>query len=136
VLGAVDHVGFLARDLKDAVADYSRIFGIEIVRTINRPQFSLIGHYLGETASVEIFSFTDEELLQERLAGADLVFDHVAHVVEDIDLVASELSARGVRFCGPNRREELRDPIDLGGVRHLWTVPETSWGRMIQLIEH
>jgi hypothetical protein len=69
------------------------------------------------------------------MRGEALLLDHVAYAVSDIDRSARELSAAGVRFSGPDLRGELREPVDLGGVRYLWTIPQTSCGGSIQLLQ-
>ncbi len=136
MLGAVDQVGYLVRDLDAAVAEFSQRFALEVVRPVVLPQFSIVGQYLGEgSGSVELFTITDEELLAQRLGDERMVLDHAAYEVADIDAVAGAWHERGVRFCGPDRREEVSEPIPLGGVRHLWTVPETSCGQSIQLLQ-
>jgi len=40
-----------------------------------------------------------------------------------------------VRFSGPATPDPVDAPIEVRGSRHLWTVPETSGGYMLQLIE-
>lgn len=136
MLGAVDHVGYLVRDLDAAVAEFSERFGLEVVRPVVLPQFSILGQYLGQgSGSVELFTITDDALLAERLAGERIVLDHAGYEVADIDAVAAAWHERGVRFSGPDRREEVHEPILLGGVRHLWTVPATSCGQSIQLLQ-
>jgi len=136
MLGAVDHVGYLVRDLDAAVAEFSERFGLEVVRPVVLPQYSILGQYLGEgTGSVELFTITDEALLDERLGSQSVVLDHAAYEVADIDAVAGAWGERGVRFTGPDRREDVSEPILLGGVRHLWTVPETSCGQSMQLLQ-
>jgi catechol 2,3-dioxygenase-like lactoylglutathione lyase family enzyme len=136
MLGAVDHVGYLVRDLDAAVAEFSERFGLEVVRPVELPQYSILGEYLGEgTGSVELFTITDDALLAQRLGAESILLDHAAYEVTDIDSVAAAWSAGGVRFSGPDRRQEVRDPILLGGVRHLWTIPQTSCGQSVQLLQ-
>jgi hypothetical protein len=55
--------------------------------------------------------------------------------VADIDAVAAAMGAAGVRFTTPDRRESLSEPVELGGIRHLWTVPDTSCGQSLQLLQ-
>lgn len=136
MLGTVDHVGYLARDLDAAVAELGEVLGMSIVRRFERPQFSLVGVYMGpEEGSVEVFSFTDPDLQERRLGGSHLLLDHVAFAVADIDAVTEAMKAAGVRFSGPDHRGELHEAVDLGGVRHLWTIPETCCGQSIQLLQ-
>lgn len=136
MLGPLDHVGYLAADLEASVADFNGLLGAPIVRRFERPEFSLVGVYLGARGGdIEVYSFTDRELARERLGDAALLLDHVAYEVADIEATAAIMRRGGVRFAGPDRREELHESLDLGGVRHLWTVPESCRGQSIQLLQ-
>jgi hypothetical protein len=118
------------------VAEFTGRFDLQIVRPVILPQYSILGHYLGEgSGTIELFTITDEALLAERLGEQSILLDHVGFEVADIDAVAEELYARGVRFSGPDRREDVCEPIELGGIRHLWTVPETACGQSLQLLQ-
>jgi len=136
VLGAVDHVGYLTDDLDAAIAELTGLFRMPVARPVELPQYSLTGVFLGEgSGSVEIFTFTEAGLLAQRLPHPGLVFDHAAHEVSDIDAVAAALAGAGVRFSGPDRREHVTEPILLGGIRHLWTIPETCAGQSLQILQ-
>jgi catechol 2,3-dioxygenase-like lactoylglutathione lyase family enzyme len=136
MIGRVNHVGYLAADLEGAASAMGDRLGVPIVKRFERPRFDLLGIYLGEGhAGIEIFTFTDPGLLSRRLGDAELRLDHVAYEVGDIEAVCDELRTRGVRFCGPDNREEIPGPIDLGGTLHVWTVPATSCGQSMQLMQ-
>jgi catechol 2,3-dioxygenase-like lactoylglutathione lyase family enzyme len=136
MLGALDHVGYLARDFERSLAEVSQRLGMPLVRRFERPRFSLLGAYLGDgEGSVEVFTFTDRDVLHERLPEGDLVLDHVAYATPDIRTVAAHLREQGVRFSRPDYRGELTEPADLGGVLHLWTVPASCGGQAIQLLQ-
>jgi hypothetical protein len=136
VLGPVDHAGYLFRDLSAGVALMQATFGLPVVRNFELPQFALEGTFLGEgTGSVEVFAFTDPALADSRLGDAQSVLDHVAYLVPDISSAAATLSSSGVSFSGPDLRREVTQPIDLGGVHHLWTMPSTTGGLCLQLIQ-
>lgn len=136
MFGPLDHIGFLVRDLDAAVAQAQASFGLPIARQSALEQFSLIATFLGEgSGTLEIFTFTDPEVLDPRLDGAERRLDHVAVRVPDLTSLAATLHASGVRFCTPDRREELTEPISTGPSRSLWTRPETAAGIALQLIE-
>jgi hypothetical protein len=136
VLGPVDHAGYLFRDLSAGVALMQATFDLPVVRAFELPQFALEGTFLGEgTGSVEVFAFTDPALAASRLGDARSVLDHVAYRVRDITAAAETLGSSGVSFSGPDLRGEVTQPIDLGGVHHLWTVPKTTGGLCLQLIQ-
>ena len=136
MLESVDHVGYLARDVDAVARSFVELLGIEVIRSFDRPEFDLFGVYLGAGwPSIEVFSFSEPELLDQRLRNSNLLLDHVAYAVPDIEAVAESMRQAGVRFCGPDFRMELQEPVELSGVLHLWTVPETCAGQSIQLVE-
>jgi catechol 2,3-dioxygenase-like lactoylglutathione lyase family enzyme len=136
MIGALDHVGYLTADLDAALEEFTAVLGLPVARHFERPEFSLLGVYLGPgEGNVELFTFSDPELLAARLGGQRIVLDHVAYAVDDIAAVAAQMRAAGVRFSGPDLRGELHEAVDLGGILHLWTVPESSAGAAIQLLQ-
>ena len=136
MFGTLDHVGVLVRDLDAGVDAARESLGLEVARSADLEAFAIRARFLGEgSGSLEIFTFTDPEILEPRLAGLDRRLDHVAFRVEDIESLAATLRAAGVRFCGPDRREDALEPIPTGPARALWTRPETSGGLALQLIE-
>jgi catechol 2,3-dioxygenase-like lactoylglutathione lyase family enzyme len=136
VFGRFDHVGMIVDDLDRAVARARETFGLEIARTGPIAQFDIDAVFLGEGfGTLELFLFTDPQLQSGRLEGAPQRLDHVAYEVDDIDAVSAALRATGVRFVGPDRREELTEPFAIGTARMLWTLPDSSAGLALQLIE-
>ena len=124
----IDHIGYLVRDLDAGVELVRRVFGAEIDREVDRPQWSLYGYYVG---AVEVFTFTEPQLLDDRLAGGDAQLDHVAHAVDDI--AAAMALHPGARWTGPDLRGTITEPFDLGAAKHAWTV---VGGLGLQLIEY
>jgi catechol 2,3-dioxygenase-like lactoylglutathione lyase family enzyme len=47
MLGALDHVGYLAADLDAAIAEVTGTLGMQLVRRFEREQYGLHGAYLG-----------------------------------------------------------------------------------------
>jgi len=137
MFGPIHHVGYLALDLEAAIQEFTKTFGLRVVRRFDRPEFSLRGAFLGteEASQIEVFTFTDGDLLDQHLAGSSLLLDHVAFEVDDIDGTALAPRDAGVRFSGPDLRDEVHEPIHLGQNRHLWTFPETSCGQSIQILD-
>lgn len=134
--GPVDHVGYLAGDVEQAVAQLAEPLGLAVTRRFELPQYSLHGFSLGDgPGNIEVFSYTDQGLLRSRLAGHAVRLDHVACRVSDIEAVAAAMRADGVRFSGPDLRGEVRAPIELSGVLHLWTLPGTTGGQSLQLVQ-
>ena len=124
----LDHVGYLVRDLAAGVELARRISGGDVDREVDRPQWSLFGYYVGP---IEVFTFRDAELLDERLAGADARLDHIAQKVDDIRAAMARLPS--ARFSGPDLRQTVAEPFDLGPALHIWTVVD---GLGLQLIQY
>ncbi len=136
MFGEFDHVGFLVRALDTAVAEAQRSFSLPLVRTLELPQYGIAAAFLGPgRGTLEIFTIEDPELRESRLAGAQQRIDHMAFRVEELDGPAATLRAAGARFSGPDRRGEVPGPLELGGMRHIWTLPESTGGLALQLIE-
>jgi len=136
LFGAFDHAGFLVRDLDAAVARAQRAFGLPLARTLELEQYGISAVFLGEDrGTLEIFTLADAQLRETRLGSDEQRIDHLAFRVTDIDAIAAALRAGGARFSGPDRRGEEPGPIELGGSRHIWTLPESTAGLALQLIE-
>ena len=100
------------------------------------PAYGIEAHFMGPgTGTLEIFTFTDAEILDGRLEGRERRLDHVAFRVEGLDALLATLRASGARFCTPDRSQELAEPIEVGPNRQIWTVPESTGGLALQLNE-
>src|SRR5579863_3718230 len=90
MFGPLDHVGFLVRDVDTAVAEAQASLGLPIARQSELAQYSIKATFLGEgTGTLEICTFTDPELLEPRLGGADRRIDHVGFRVADLTALAA-----------------------------------------------
>ena len=136
LFGEFDHVGYLVRELDAAVAQAQRALGLPLVRTVELPQYGIAAAFLGEgRGTLEIFTIDEAQLREPRLGTDEQRIDHLAFRVEDLDAVAATLRAGGARFSGPDRRGEVPGPLELGGLRQLWTLPASTAGFAVQLIE-
>lgn len=124
----IDHVGYLVRDLDAALADVTARFATEVTRPVERPQWHLLGYYVGQ---IEVFTFTDPDVLDARLAGEDARLDHIAWRVDDIAAAMERFGE--VRWSGPDLRETVAEAFDLGTAKQVWTVAD---GLGVQLIEY
>ena len=136
MFGDFDHVGLFVLDLDGAVAQARAALGLEIARTAVLAGYGIDAVFLGPgNGTLEIFTCSDTELRDRRLDGRDRRLDHIAFRVDGLDAIGAALRAAGGRFTSPDRREEVTEPIELGGVRHLWTVPDSTGGVALQLTE-
>lgn len=131
-----DHVGVLVGDLEAAKAFARDVLGLgEPAREFDAPEHGLAGAFFA-LGGGELELFTLESAAAGRLpAGSQASIDHVAVRVDDLDAERERLGGHGVRFTGPALSDEVAEPVELRGVRHLWTDPESSGGYRLQLIE-
>ncbi len=136
MFGEFDHIGFLVRDLDAAIARAEHAFGLPVTRRLDLPQYSIAAAFLGSSpGALELFTIEDPELREPRLGDEEQRIDHLAFRVENLDALAATLRAAGARFSGPDRVGELPGPLELGGVRHVWTLPDSTAGLALQFIE-
>jgi catechol 2,3-dioxygenase-like lactoylglutathione lyase family enzyme len=136
VFGDLDHVGYIVRDFDDAAAWVREALGLPFARSVPLPQYGVDAAFFGRgTGTLEIFTLADAELLDARLEGVGRRLDHIAYRVDDIAETSAMLAASGARFCTPDRRQEVVEPIAIGSARVLWTVPESTGGLALQLIQ-
>ena len=131
-----DHVGVLVEDLEQAKAFARDVLGLGAPeREFEAPEHGLAGAFFS-LGQGELELFTLDNARDARLPeGAPARIDHVAVRVDDLDAERARLGEGGVRFTGPALPAEVAEPVELRGVRHLWTDPQTSGGYRLQLIE-
>ncbi len=121
VFGDLDHVGFIVSDFDEAAAWVREVLGLPFTRTAPLPQYGIDAAFFGRgSGTLEIFTLTDADLLEQRLEGRARRLDHVAYRVDDLAATTSTLRASGARFCTPDRRQELSEPLEIGSAR-CWT---------------
>jgi len=129
------HVGYLARDLDRAVERAQEVFQLPVARTLELPQFDLSAVFLGPgTGTVELFTFREAELLERRLGDRELMLDHTAVLVHDIRSRMASMAELGSIFSGPDGRETVSEPFELGGALHAWSARGAD-GWSVQLIQ-
>jgi catechol 2,3-dioxygenase-like lactoylglutathione lyase family enzyme len=130
-----DHVGILVNDLEAACAFARDVLQLGEPQEVRVDEHGMSAAFFPLGAGrLELLRFDDPG---DRLPpGQDVRIDHVAVEVDDLEGEAERLRSNGVRFQGPRTPEEVQEPVELRGRRHLWTVPESSGGFMLQLTEH
>jgi len=132
VFEKVDHIGFAVRDIEDAVAFYSRTFGITEWERIAMPErhMAVAATRVGDML-LELIAPTSEEAsfakyLNERGPG----MHHVAYRVNDIVAALAEVKARGV---------QLIDEVPRPGLHHTLVAflhPKSCQGVLVELVQH
>lgn len=126
------HVGVLVEDFEAGKTFARDVLGLgEPAAAFEADDIGLTGAFF-ETGEGLLEIFTIAEGRSPEGAGT---IDHIAVAVEDLDAEMERLAAQGVRFTGPTTDDEITEPYELRGGRHLWTVPDTSGGVRFQLIQ-
>ena len=130
----LEHVGVLVEDLEAAVAFARDVLALGEPTEIRIDEHGLSAAFFPLGAGrLELLRFDEPG---DRLPpGEQVRLDHVAVEVDDLDAEAERLRGHGVRFRGPLSPEEVQAPVEMRGRRHLWTVPETAGGFLLQLTE-
>jgi catechol 2,3-dioxygenase-like lactoylglutathione lyase family enzyme len=130
----LDHVGILVDDLDRASAFATEVLGLGEPTAVRVEEFGLSAAFFPLGAGrLELLRFDEPG---DRLPPGERVrLDHFAVEVDDLDAEAERLRGHGVRFRGPLTPEQVQAPVEMRGRRHLWTVPETAGGFLLQLTE-
>jgi methylmalonyl-CoA/ethylmalonyl-CoA epimerase len=129
-----DHVGVLVDDLESAIAFARDVLGLGEPTAVRVDDYGLSAAFFSLGAGrLEFLRFDDPG---DRLpAGQRVRLDHVAVEVDDLEGEAERMGEHGVRFQGPLSPEPVEAPVDMRGRRHLWTIPATAGGFMLQMTE-
>jgi len=129
---AVDHIGFVVRDVDEAVALYTHMFGVSAWEQIAMPErhMRVAVAYVGETFLELIAPTSDQasfaKFLQERGSG----MHHIAYRVDDIVGALADVKARGIQLIDEMPRPGLHNT--LAAFLH----PKSTLGVLIELVQH
>lgn len=128
----IDHVGFVVRNLDEAVDFYSRTFDVQEWERIAMPERHLVAAVarVGETL-LELMAPTSEQaaftkFLAERGPG----MHHIAYRVEDIAVALRDLKARGVQLIDEQARPGMHNTLVA------FLHPKSTMGVLIELVQH
>jgi methylmalonyl-CoA/ethylmalonyl-CoA epimerase len=127
----VDHIGFVVRDLDEAIAFYSRTFDVHEWERIALPERYLAAAVarVGETL-LELMAPTSEQAAFTRfLAERGPGMHHIAYRVEDIAAALDDLHARGIQLIDEQARP---------GMHHTLVAflhPKSTMGVLIELVQ-
>jgi len=129
---AIDHIGFVVRDVDEAVALYTHMFGVSAWERIAMPERHMrvaVAH-IGDPFLELIAPTSDQasfaKFLQERGSG----MHHIAYRVDDIVGVLADVKARGIQLIDETPRPGLHNT--LAAFLH----PKSTLGVLIELVQH
>ena len=124
----LDHIGIVVRDIDETVAQAGasvdgRVVGKRFVSADIDLQVLMCGGSTLELIEVRNAGFGMPKLKD----GETAVIGHFGIEVDDLEDAKAELTRRGVALEGE---------FDAGEVRFIFTVPQTTFGVTLQLMEH
>ncbi len=128
----VDHIGFAVRNIDDAVAFYSRAFGMDEWERIAMPERHMavavarVGGTLLELIAPTSGEAAFAKYLNERGPG----MHHIAYRVDDIAAALAEVKARGVVLIDEQPRPGLHNTLVA------FLHPKSTQGVLIELVQH
>ena len=124
----LDHIGIVVRDINETIARAGdtvdgRALGERILAGDIDLQFLLCGETRLELIEVRAAGFGMPKLVD----GETAVIGHFGIEVDDLEDAKAELTRRGVALEGE---------FDAGEVRFIFTVPHTTFGVTLQLMDY
>jgi methylmalonyl-CoA/ethylmalonyl-CoA epimerase len=129
---AVDHIGFVVRDLDEAVAFYSHIFDISEWEQIAMPERHMhaavtrVGDMLLELIAPTSDEASFAKFLRERGPG----MHHVGYRVDDITAALAQARQRGVQLIDEVARPGMHNTLVA------FLHPKSTQGVLIELVQH
>lgn len=132
MFSAIDHLGFAVRDIEEAIAFYSKTFGVTEWERIAMPERHM--HVAVTTINgtlLELIAPSSEEaafakFLRERGQG----MHHVAYRVDDIHAALAEVKSRGVHLIDETPRPGLHNTLVA------FLHPKSTMGVLTELVQH
>jgi methylmalonyl-CoA/ethylmalonyl-CoA epimerase len=131
----VDHVGVAVRDLDEAAAFYSRVFGLSVVHEeTNEEQGvreAMIGFPDGTGALLQLLApLRPDSAIGKFLERNGQGIQQVAYTVTDIDAACERVRAAGIRVLYDEPRRGT------AGSRINFLHPKDAMGILVELVEH
>ncbi len=129
---AVDHIGFAVRNIDDAVAFYSRTFGVSEWEHIAMPErhMAVAATHVGGMLLELIAPTSDEAAFAKYLGERGPGMHHVAYRVEDIVAALADAKARGVQLIDETPRPGLHNTLVA------FLHPKSCQGVLVELVQH
>ena len=131
MLRSVDHIGFVVRDIEEAVALYTHVFNVTAWERLAMPErhMSVAITRVGGTL-LELIAPTSEQasfakFLNERGPG----MHHVAYRVDDIAVALAEARERGIQLIDQEPRPGMHNTLVA------FLHPKSTLGVLIELVQ-
>ena len=132
MLKTIDHIGFAVRDIGEAIAFYSKMFGVTDWERIAMPDryMDVAIARVGDTGLELIAPTSDEAAFAKYLRERGPGMHHVAYRVDNIAAALAELKARGAQLIDETPR--------VGVHNHLTAFlhPKSMQGVLVELVQY
>ncbi|MCB9832316.1 MAG: methylmalonyl-CoA epimerase [Planctomycetes bacterium] len=127
----VDHIGIAVRDLKEAVAIYESILGLELAgyETVDEQKVRVAKMHGGPDCIELLEPSSADSPIARFLEARGPGIHHICLRVDDIETTLARFKERGLRLID----EEPR--IGAGGCRIAFVHPKSTGGVLIELSE-
>jgi catechol 2,3-dioxygenase-like lactoylglutathione lyase family enzyme len=124
----LDHIGIVVRDIDEAVARAGdTVDGRAVRKRFVSPDIDLQVLLCGKS-TLELIEVRNAGFGMPKLKdGETAVIGHFGIEVDDLEDAKAELTRRGVALEGE---------VDAGEVRFIFTVPQTTFGITLQLMDY
>jgi catechol 2,3-dioxygenase-like lactoylglutathione lyase family enzyme len=124
----LDHIGIVVRDIDEAVARAGdTVDGRAVGKRFVSPDIDLQVLLCGKS-TLELIEVRNAGFGMPKLKdGETAVIGHFGIEVDDLEDAKAELTRRGVALEGE---------VDAGEVRFIFTVPQTTFGVTLQLMDY
>jgi methylmalonyl-CoA/ethylmalonyl-CoA epimerase len=132
VFTTVDHIGFVVRDIEEAIALYERQFDVSAWERIAMPERHMavaaarVGGVLLELIAPTSEEAAFDKFLRERGPG----MHHIAYRVDDIAAALAEVKARGAQLIDETPRPGLHNTLTV------FVHPKSALGVLVELVQH
>jgi methylmalonyl-CoA/ethylmalonyl-CoA epimerase len=128
-LKRIDHIGVIVDDLERVSGFLRDVLGLQLSRTLEDPERRVRANFFrcGDV-DIELVELGDPAAREQRLGQNTARVEHIAIEVDDIAATAGQLGERGVRM-------NTDAPVRGGPTLSYWSLPQTSGGIMLQLLQ-
>ena len=132
MLKRVHHIDFLVRDLDQSIAQYSKVFGLEIENRVQVVGVDLAYFHIGDVLVALIAPIDPKSPFKKQLDEKGEGFIHMGcEIDKSLGAAVEEMQAKGVRLVNQKPRPGLED----WKIRLIDIAESETDGPTIQLVE-
>jgi methylmalonyl-CoA/ethylmalonyl-CoA epimerase len=131
MLKRIHHIDFLVRDMDQAIAQYTRIFGVQVENRVKVQGVELTYFHIGDVLIALISPIDSQSPLQKQLDEKGEGLMHMGCEVESLEVAVQAMKANGVRLVNEKPRSGLQD----WQIKLIDLVEGQTNGPTIQLVE-